>query len=80
MDDALQPWSPKAVHARLVGGIAEQEALCRALEESFLDGEGRAGEREVGEWGKRYREGRKVLGLRRERKARFEEGRVGGWR
>ena len=92
MDTALEPWSPKALHARLVSGIMEQEGLCRALEESFLEGmgsgeggnvgfgDGKAGEREVADWVKRYREARKTLGLRRERRARFEEGRVGGWR
>ena len=86
VDQALEPWSPKALHARLVGGIAEQEGLVRGLEESFLEGplgggEGeKAGEREVAEWVKRFREADKVLGLRRERRARFEEGRVGGWR
>lgn len=60
--------------------IVEQEAVCEALEESFLEGEGRAGEREVGEFLKRYREGRKVVWVRRERKERWDEGRVGGWR
>jgi hypothetical protein len=63
-----------------VQGIQELEALCEALEESFVEGEGKASEREVAEFVKRCREGRKLLGLRRERKARFEEGRVGGWR
>ena len=81
MDRALEPWSPKALHAKLVASIGEQEMLCRALEESFLESQdGRASEREIAEWVKRYREGRMVLGLRQERRARFEEGRVGGWR
>ena len=80
MDDALAPWGAKAIHARLGDGIREQEEWCGALAESFLEGEGRAGEREVEGWVRRYREGRKLLALRRERRARFEEGRVGGWR
>jgi hypothetical protein len=80
MDDALDPWSPKALHARLVASIQEQEQLCAALEESFLEGDGKASEREVADWVKRYRENRKTLGLRKEKRARFEEGRVGGWR
>ena len=80
LDDALQPWSPKALHQRLVAGIGEQEAWLQALEASFLEGEGRAGEREVGEFVKRWREGRRVLELRAERRERWEEGRVGGWR
>ncbi|MCJ1400156.1 hypothetical protein MMC11_003360 [Xylographa trunciseda] len=79
-DDALAPFAPKALHARLVAGIAEQEAYLAALEESFLEGEGRAGEREAGEVVKRWREGRRVLEVRRERRERWEEGRVGGWR
>ena len=68
------------MHARLVAGITEQEALSRAMEESFVEGEGRATEREVGEFVKKFRETRKVVALRMERRARFEEGRVGGWR
>ncbi|MCJ1356406.1 MAG: hypothetical protein MMC33_006401 [Icmadophila ericetorum] len=80
IDDALEPFSPRALHQRLVTSIGEQEDVCRALEESFVEGEGLAGEREVGEFLKRFREGRKVVWLRRERKERWDEGRVGGWR
>ena len=42
MDKALEPWSPKAMYQRLVAGIAEQEAVVRAVEESFLEGSSRA--------------------------------------
>lgn len=63
-----------------MASIGEQEDVARALEESFLEGEGVAGEREVGEFLKRYREAGKVLWLRRERRERWDEGRVGGWR
>ena len=80
MDDALAPFSPKALYLRLGSAVAEAEGVCEALEESFLEGEGRAGEREVGEFLKRWREGRKGGWLRRERKERWDEGRVGGWR
>ncbi|MCJ1292186.1 hypothetical protein MMC34_003736 [Xylographa carneopallida] len=80
VDDALAPFAPKALHQRLGASIAEQEAYVAALEESFLEGEGRAGEREVGQVVKRWREGRRVLEVRRERRERWEEGRVGGWR
>lgn len=85
MDDALAPWAPKAVHTRLGQGVQEQEAWCRAMEESFLDGAegangGTAGDREVSEWLRKYREGRKVLELRKEKKLRLEEGRVSGWK
>lgn len=64
--------------------MAEQDALCRGLEESFLEGEGgdggMASEREVADFVRRLREGRKVAWLRGERKERWDEGRVGGWR
>ncbi|KAL4976725.1 hypothetical protein BDW66DRAFT_159362 [Aspergillus desertorum] len=82
MDAALAPWSPKALYQRLSAGIAEQEAVCLAVEESFLDGEhhGKASEKEVADWVRRVRaEGAKLAG-RREAKARWDEGRVGGWR
>lgn len=80
MDDALAPFSPKALHARLVAGIGEREGVLSALEESFLEEDGRASERELADFVKRWRDARKVLALRRERRRRFEEGRVGGWR
>lgn len=80
MDDALAPFGPKALHSRLVSGIAEQEGVLRAMEESFLEEDGRASEREMAEFVKRWRDARKVLVLRKERRRRFEEGRVGGWR
>ena len=76
----MEPFSPKALYQRLAMSIGEQEQVCEALEESFLEGEGRAGDRDVGEFLKRYREGSKVVWIRRERKERWDEGRVGGWR
>ncbi|KAL4868325.1 hypothetical protein BDV12DRAFT_209293 [Aspergillus spectabilis] len=86
MDAALAPWSPKALYQRLSAGIAEQEAVCAAVEESFLEEEHldhhhrKATEKEVAEWVRRVRgEGAKLAG-RREAKARWDEGRVGGWR
>ena len=80
LDDALAPWSHRALHQRLVGSISEQNVLTQALEDSFVDGEAKATEREVGEFVKRYREGRKAYWIRRERRERWDEGRVGGWR
>jgi hypothetical protein len=79
------------MYGRLVSGIAEQEAIVRAVEESFLEeggvdeygrgnAAGKASEREIGEWVKRIREGTAVLERRRESRARWDEGRVGGWR
>ncbi|KAL4913572.1 hypothetical protein BDW62DRAFT_220623 [Aspergillus aurantiobrunneus] len=82
MDAALAPWSPKALYQRLGAGIAEQEAVCLAVEESFLEGEhhGKATEKEVSDWVRRVRGEGAKLADRREAKARWDEGRVGGWR
>lgn len=52
----------------------------RGMEESWLEEGGLAGEREVGEFVRRVREARRVGFLRGERKGRWDEGRVGGWR
>ncbi|ETN45947.1 uncharacterized protein HMPREF1541_00129 [Cyphellophora europaea CBS 101466] len=90
MDDALSPWQPRAMYQRLVASITEQEALLRAMMESFLDGggedrfydngDGKASDKEVTEWIRRIREGATTLEKRREMRARWDEGRVGGWR
>ncbi|KAI0593438.1 hypothetical protein F4775DRAFT_501522 [Biscogniauxia sp. FL1348] len=100
MDDALAPFAPAALYGRLTRGLQEQEMMCHALEESFLDGGGAtagaddgagtgngagddrgvATERETLEWVRRYREARKLFYLRQERKERWNERRVGGWR
>ncbi|KAL2178648.1 uncharacterized protein P884DRAFT_276548 [Thermothelomyces heterothallicus CBS 202.75] len=83
MDHALAPFAPASLYQRLAQGVAEQEGVCHALEESFLEVEGDralANEREVGDWVKRYREAKKLYYLRQERKERWDEGRVGGWR
>jgi hypothetical protein len=50
------------------------------MEESFLEGDGMASDREVGEFLRGYRDGRKVYWKRVEGKERWDEGRVGGWR
>ncbi|KAI1482492.1 hypothetical protein F4774DRAFT_407100 [Daldinia eschscholtzii] len=90
MDAALAPFSPAALYARLGQSLAEQEAVCRALEESFLEGggggggegggEGTASERETLDWVRRYRDAKKLFYLRHERRERWNEHRVGGWR
>lgn len=85
-DEALREFSPPALYQRLSSAVGEQESLCRGLEESFMEGEGVGGhdaiasEREVIDFVRRIREGRKTLYLRAERKERWDEGRVGGWR
>ncbi|KAI0489476.1 hypothetical protein F4859DRAFT_152286 [Xylaria cf. heliscus] len=95
MDTALTPFSPAALYARLTQALQEQEMLCTAMEESFLEGEGTQGsgndtsdspasdlatERETVDWVRRYREARRLYYLRQERKERWNERRVGGWR
>ncbi|PCD22787.1 hypothetical protein FGRA07_04157 [Fusarium graminearum] len=83
MDHALAPFSPSALYQQLGQGVQEQALVCEAMEESFLDGEGEgvaATEREVTDWVRRYREAKVQYYLRQERKQRWDEGRVGGWR
>ncbi|KAI0424170.1 hypothetical protein F5Y09DRAFT_150574 [Xylaria sp. FL1042] len=97
MDAALAPFAPAALYTRLTQALQEQEMLCAALEESFLEGEGTPGpgagnargdgsggglatERETLDWVRRYREARRLFYLRQERKERWNERRVGGWR
>lgn len=83
MDHALAPFAPSSLYQRLNQGLLEQEGVCAALEESFLEGEGDgslATEREATDWARRYREAKKLYYLRQERKERWDEGRVGGWR
>lgn len=91
MDGALAPWGPRAMYQRLMAGISEQESMLTAVQESFLEGGSsgheydngvgtKASEKEVTDWVKRIREGATVLEKRREMRARWDEGRVGGWR
>ncbi|KYK55958.1 uncharacterized protein DCS_07923 [Drechmeria coniospora] len=86
MDHALAPFSPASLYQRLSQGVQEQAGVCQAMEESFLeggdggDGGDLASEREVAEWVRRYREAKVQFYLRQERKERWDEGRVGGWR
>lgn len=81
MDHALAPFSPALLYQRLAQSVQEQGAVCHAMEESFLDCEGEpASEREVADWIRKYREAKVQLYLRQERKERWDEGRVGGWR
>jgi len=79
-EDALRDFSPMALYQRLNASMQEQESLVRGLEESWLDEDGVASDREVGDFVRRVKEARKVAFLRTERKARWDEGRVGGWR
>ncbi|CAH0026438.1 unnamed protein product, partial [Clonostachys rhizophaga] len=83
MDHALAPFAPANLYQRLSQGVQEQGGICQAMEDSFLEGEeegAMATEREAGDWIRRYREARVRYYLRQERKERWDEGRVGGWR
>jgi len=79
-EDALQSFSPMALYQRLSASVQEQEQLVRGLEESWLDEGGMASDREIGEFVRRVKENKKSAFLRAERKRRWDEGRVGGWR
>lgn len=80
LERELEQFGPRVLYRRLGEEIADEEARCRASEESFLEGDGVRSERDTSEWIKRVREGRRLVTLRRERRARWDEGRVGGWR
>lgn len=80
LDHALAPYSPAALYQQLGQGVQEQGMVCQAMEESFLEGDSEATEREVGDWFRKYREAKVQYYLRQERKERWDEGRVGGWR
>lgn len=79
-EDALSQFSPMALYQRLSASVAEQDNLVRGVEESWLDESGVADNAEVEAFVRRVKEARKVAFLRRERKGRWDEGRVGGWR
>ncbi|KAK0939062.1 hypothetical protein LTR48_000370 [Friedmanniomyces endolithicus] len=79
-ENALVDFSPMALYQRLSAGVREQDELLWGVEESWLEEEGIASEREVVEFVRRVKEGKRVAFLRRERKGRWDEGRVGGWR
>ena len=79
-ESALAQFSPMALYQRLSAGVTEQELLLRGIEDSWLDEEGLASEREVESFVRRVKEASKQEFLRRERRERWDEGRVGGWR
>ncbi|KXJ89195.1 hypothetical protein Micbo1qcDRAFT_165992 [Microdochium bolleyi] len=82
MDHALEPFAAPSLYQQLTQSLQEQEMICQAMEESFLegDGSGLATERETLDWVRKYREAKKLYYLRQERKERWNERRVGGWR
>jgi hypothetical protein len=79
-EDALSNFSPMALYSRLNASAQEQEQLVRGIEDSWLEEGGTASDREVTEFVRRVRDAKKTAFLRQERKKRWDEGRVGGWR
>lgn len=79
-DAALRDFSPPALYQRLSAAVGEQEQLCRGLENSFVDAEGVATERETQDFVRMIRESRKLAYLRAEARERWDEGRVMGMR
>ena len=79
-EEALRNFSPMALYQRLNASLQEQEALVKGIEESFLEEGGVATDRELADFMRRLREAKKLAFLRAERKERWDEGRVGGWR
>nr|POE56879.1 hypothetical protein CFP56_70131 [Quercus suber] len=78
-ETALAAFAPRALYARLNAGVLEQEQVLRGLQQSWLEGEEGervASEREVVEFLRRVKDAGKTAFLRRERKERWDEGRV----
>lgn len=79
-EDHLRQFSPMALYQRLNSSMQEQDALVKGIEESFLEEGGTASDKEVADFVRRVREAKRIAFLRTERKERWDEGRVGGWR
>lgn len=79
-EDALSSFSPMALYQRLSASVQEQDQLVRGIEDSWLEEGGMASDREVTDFVRRVKDAKKTAFLRRERKERWDEGRVGGWR
>lgn len=77
---ALQSFSPMALYQQLSASVQEQDQLVRGIEESWLEEGGEATDRETTDFVRRVKDAKKTAFLRRERKERWDEGRVGGWR
>lgn len=79
-EDTLKGFSPMALYQRLSASAQEQDALVKGIQDSFLDDGGLAPDREVQDFVRRLRDTKRVAFLRNQRKERWDEGRVGGWR
>ena len=76
MDNALKPFSPPALRAKLETLASESEVLSETLATSFLEGE----EGDIAEFVREFRSLRKVYHVRRIRKEKWQQGQVAGWR
>ncbi|KAJ8608640.1 hypothetical protein MRB53_039524 [Persea americana] len=80
-ETALARFGPRELHQRLGQSIVEAEGDCEWHRgRAGLRERGKASERETQEWIKRVKDARGVVWMRKERRARWDEGRVGGWR
>lgn len=79
-EHALRNFSPMALYQRLAASVQEQDSLLRGIEESFLDEGGLASDKDLSDFIRRLRDARALGFLRSQRKQRWDEGRVGGWR
>lgn len=79
-EDASRNFSPGALYQRLNASSTEQQQLLRGIEQSWTDEPGQASEREVNEWVRRVKDASRAAFLKKEKKARWDEGRVGGWK
>jgi Modifier of rudimentary (Mod(r)) protein len=71
-----QPFSPPALYAKLETLVTETEVLSETLATSFLEGE----EGDVSDFIREYRALRKQYHIRRERKEKWQNGQIAGWR
>jgi len=76
----LDQFSPMALYQKLHASVQEQNSLLKGLEDSFLEENDTASEKEVQDFVRKVREAKRLAFLRSERKIRWDEGRVGGWR
>lgn len=79
-EDTLRGFSPMALYQRLNASVQEQDAFVKGIEDSFLEESGMTSEREIADFVRRLRDAKRTAFLRTERKERWDEGRVGGWR
>jgi len=76
MDLALKPFSPPALYSKLETLTTESELLSEALATSFLEGDNA----DATDFIREYRALRRQYHVRRERKEKWQQGQVAGWR